>query len=69
MEYESAKARYGYQLRTRLEEVINSPKYQELSDEDKLVVLNKVDADAMDKVFSQFQFKYKKIPTKKAPSI
>lgn len=63
--YEQGKARYGYQLKTRLEETIKNKKYQKLSDEDKLKVLNGLDADAMDKVFSQFHFKYKKPVTKK----
>jgi len=65
-EYQQGKERYAFQLKTRLEETINNPKYQELSDEEKLNIINGLDAEAMSKVFKQLNFKYQKPSVKKA---
>jgi hypothetical protein len=64
-DWENAKMRYGYHLRKMLEEAINKPTYKDLSDEDKLTILNGMDAEAQKKVFSQFKFKYKPSVVKK----
>ena len=64
-EYKSGAERYAFQVKTRLEALMQNPKYQKLSDADKVKAVNQVNTDALDKVFSQFNFKYKKLPYKK----
>lgn len=65
--YNEAKIKYGQELKASLEKTINDPRYQRLSDEDKLRVINNKDQDAMDKVFRQYGFKYRSTPTLKLP--
>lgn len=57
--WEEAKKRYGFWMRTMLDEAMKKQEYKDLSPEEKVSILNTVDSEAQKKVFSQFQFKYK----------
>lgn len=65
--FNEAKVKYGQELKKQLELTINKQAYKNLSDEEKLKVLNGKDTDAMNKIFLQYGFKYKSTPTKKIP--
>lgn len=68
VKYNEAKIKYGKELKIQLEKAIANPVYKKLSDEDKLKVINGKDQDAMDKIFTQYHFKYKSPPTAKIPT-
>lgn len=59
LRYNEAKVKYGQELKKQLELTIKNPTYQKLSDEEKLKVINGKDADAMNKIFLQYGFKYR----------
>jgi hypothetical protein len=63
--FNEAKVKYGQELRKELEKTLTKPKYQRLSDDEKLTVISGLDTDAQDKVFKQYGFKYKKAKSKK----
>lgn len=65
--YNEAKVKYGQELQKQLEATFAKPTYQRLSDEDKLKVINGKDADAMDKVFQQYGFRYHPAKSVKIP--
>lgn len=65
--FNEAKVKYGQELKKQLELTINKQAYKNLSDEEKLKVLNGKDTDAMNKIFLQYGFKYKSTPTNKIP--
>lgn len=56
--YDTGKWRYANWMQAKLKEAINDPAYQKLDPEQKLTKLNSLDAWAIDKVFSQFNWKY-----------
>lgn len=57
--YQEAKIKYGQELKKQLETAVKNPAYLKMSPEDKLKVINAQDAQAMNKVFAQYVFKYK----------
>ena len=63
--FKEAKVAYGQELKKQLSDTFNKGSYQRLSDEEKLKVINSMDADAMDKIFKKYGFKYKADKTKK----
>ena len=65
--FNEAKIKYGQELKLKLEQTFKQPKYQKLSDDDKLKVINGIDSDAMNKIFKQYNFKYKQEKSKKLP--
>jgi len=67
--FEEAKVKYGQELKASLEKAIADPRYKNLKDEDKLKILNDKDQQAMNKIFTQYGFKYKTLPNAKLPKI
>jgi len=67
-QYQEAKIKYGRELKSQLSIVINKSSYQQLSDEDKLKVINGKDSDVMNKIFKDYNFKYKPVKSNKLPS-
>ena len=65
--YNEAKIKYGQELKKQLEKSIADSRYQRMSDEDKLRVINDDDQDAMDIIFRQYGFRYKSEQTTKLP--
>lgn len=63
--FEEAKIAYGKLLKTELQKAVSNPKYKNLSDDEKLIIINGLDATAQAEVFKQYNFKYKKAPSKK----
>ena len=57
--YNDAKLRYGAELKKQLSIAVNAPAYKRLSDDQKLTILNNQDAQALEKIFNQYNFKYK----------
>lgn len=57
--YDEAKQLYGSKLKSLLEEEINNSKYRQLSDDEKLKIIRDKDAEAIEFVFKQYNFKYK----------
>lgn len=58
--FDEAKVKYGQELKARLDQEVNTGKYKNMSDEDKLKAINGLDSDAMTKIFKNYGFKYKK---------
>ncbi len=67
--YQEAKKKYGQELRKQLQTAISAPQYKNLSDEQKLTIINNQDAQAMDKIFLQYGFKYKAPTAAKLPKL
>lgn len=63
--FNEAKTKYGKLLKERLDETINKAKYKELTDEEKLTIINDIDAEVQAEVLEDFNFKYKKAASKK----
>lgn len=63
--FDDAKTRYTNQVKTQLEKLFKNQRFQNLSDTDKVRAVNQIDTDAVNKVFSQFQFHYHKAKLKK----
>ncbi len=64
-DFQDAKARYDYQIQTRVKEALDNPKFKAWSDENKLKYINQIDNEAKAKVFSQFNFKRGRLPVNK----
>ncbi len=60
-QYNKAKVMYGQKLKTLLSSEVGRESYKNLSDEDKLKVINAQDSEAQNYIFSQFRFKYKQV--------
>lgn len=58
--YEKARKEYGQELKKSLEALFKDRKYQKLTDDQKLAVINEKDAEAMKKIFAKNRFTYKK---------
>jgi hypothetical protein len=58
--YGNAKKRFAEHIKTMVNDLITSDKYKNMSSEDKISALNKIDTEAKNKVFKQFNWKYKK---------
>jgi hypothetical protein len=67
--YNEAKIEYGKELKSQLEMAINDPVYQDLSNEEKLQVINNQDAEAMATVLNNHGFVYKKETSRKIPKL
>lgn len=65
--YNAAKDAYGQELQKQLTATFAKPTYSRLSDEDKLKVINGKDADAMDKVFREYAFRYRPAKSVRIP--
>jgi hypothetical protein len=63
--FDNAKLDYGKYLKQRLTEIFNKNDYKKLSNEEKLNVINGLDTEAMNKIFKNYNFKYKAPETKK----
>lgn len=63
--FEQAKTDYGKELQSELTKLFNNPKYNLMSDEEKLNQINSQDDQAKEKIFKQYGFKYKQEKTKK----
>jgi hypothetical protein len=68
-EFEKAKIEYGKALKTRLEEVFSNSDYQDLSNEDKLRVINSLDAEVMKDIFYDYNFEYQSESSTKLPKL
>lgn len=64
-QWKTAKERYQFQVKERVDEALKSEAYKNWTDEDKVRYLNTIDTDAKNKVFSQFNYKRPKLPKKK----
>lgn len=64
-EFKKARLRYGELLREKLESKINSSKYKDLSEAEKLKVINSADSEAQTQVFKEWNFKYKQKKSEK----
>lgn len=58
--YDEAKKSYGQKLQTKLKTTMESAKYKELDDSDRLLIINRMDSQIIKDVFKQYSFK----PTK-----
>lgn len=58
LNFEKARKEYGQELKKSLETLFKDKRYQKLSDDEKLSVINSKDADAMKKIFLKNRFKY-----------
>lgn len=56
--YDRAKVEYGQEIKKNLDSTMKQGKYQKMSDDEKLTVINGIDTDAMNKVFKKYGFKY-----------
>jgi hypothetical protein len=63
--FDKAVLEYGQELQKQLEAAFKSPKYKNLSDDEKAKVISDQDAQAQDKVFKKYHFKYKQDKSKK----
>lgn len=63
--FDQAISDYGQELEKQLTDVFKSPKYKKLSDDDKARVIAEQDADAQEKIFKKYHFKYKQDKSKK----
>ena len=57
--FDEAKTFYGQTLKTELDKLIKNPRYNLMSDEEKLKQINLQDTQAKDKTFSKYRFKYR----------
>lgn len=57
--YRQAGVKYGAELKKQLEIALRDPRYKNLTDDQKLDILNKQDSQAMEKILKQYGFKYK----------
>lgn len=57
--YEAAQKYYGETLQTLLEKTMDSNTYKKMDDEEKLKVLSELDAEAIEKTFKKYDFRYK----------
>lgn len=67
--FNQAKIKYGEELKKRLEITFKKPAYLKLTDDEKLLIINKMDAEVMDKILQQYHFKYKKEKAKSLPQL
>jgi len=58
--YGNAKERYAVHVQSMLDELMGSDKFKAMDAADRLKEVNKIDEKAKDKVFKQFNWKYKK---------
>ncbi len=63
--FDEAKIKYGKELKSKLQDVVNNPKYQKMSDDDKLIIINGLDTEAQQKILKQYGFVYHRVVTKK----
>lgn len=64
--FNSAKEAYGQTLKTRLEELVSSSKYKNMSSEDKLKEITSLDTKVINEIYKRYNFTYKKpLPSKK----
>jgi hypothetical protein len=64
--FNSAKEAYGQTLKTRLEELVSSSKYKNMSSEDKLKEITSLDTKVINEIYKRYNFQYKKsLPSKK----
>lgn len=64
--FNSAKEAYGQTLKTRLEELISSSEYKNMSSEDKLKEITSLDTKVINEIYKRYNFTYKKsLPSKK----
>lgn len=59
-EWETALARYDFQISEKVNEALASEKFKNFSSEDKVRYINQIDTAAKEKVFSQFNYRYEK---------
>lgn len=59
-QFNNAKDAYGVYLKRKLDEELKKPSYEKLDDLEKLNFMNKQDTEAMDHIFKQYGFRYKK---------
>jgi len=58
--YSKATAEYGQKLKKDLEDVTSKQKYKNSTDDEKMKIINELDAKATDVIFKKYGFKYKK---------
>jgi len=64
--FNSAKEAYGQTLKTRLEELISSSEYKNMSSEDKLKEITSLDTKVINEIYKRYNFTYKKpLPSNK----
>ena len=59
-EFNKAKVQYGKELYKLLDDTINSGEYEDASYEEKLKLINKLDTEATETIFYDFNFEYDK---------
>ena len=69
VKFNNAKMEYGNELQKELTKLFNSKTYQVLSNEDKLILINKQDDQSKEKIFRKYGFKYKQDKSKKLPNL
>jgi hypothetical protein len=67
--FKEAKTLYGQELNKQLTSLFNNPRYQKMSDEDKLAQINKQDTQAKELIFRKFRFVYRQQKSKKQPNL
>jgi len=67
--FKEARTLYGQELNKQLTSLFKNPRYQKMSDEDKLTQINSQDAQAKDLVFRKYRFVYRQQKTKKQPKL
>lgn len=63
--FEEARRKYGSRLKQKIQEAMTSPKYQGLSDDDRLKLITGLDTTVQNQIFKEYGFKATKAkPTK-----
>lgn len=67
--FNEAKVKYGQELQNELSKLFSNPRYQKMTDEEKLNQINIQDDQVKEKIFRSYGFKYKQEKTKKQPKL
>jgi hypothetical protein len=67
--FKTATNEYGALLKGELDKLFKSPKYQKLSDADKMILINQQDDQARETIFRKYSFRYKQDKKKPLPNL
>jgi len=69
VKFKEAVVKYGQGINTELEKLFKNPKYQKMTDAEKLDQINIQDDQVRDKIFKMYRFTYKQDKTKPQPKL